>query len=83
MSPTMVRNLAERLGSVIRQTPPEEGSVATRETCLVCQASLVDSEFFAQKRVCPVCHFHYSTTARERIAQLYPRLLLVESAHLP
>ncbi len=66
----MVRNLAERLGSVVRQAQPDEGGAAARDTCLVCQARLVDSEFFAQNRVCPACHFHYSMTARERIDSL-------------
>ncbi|MCX8213981.1 MAG: acetyl-CoA carboxylase carboxyl transferase subunit beta, partial [SAR202 cluster bacterium] len=66
----MVRNLAERLGSVVRKAQPDEGGQAARDTCLVCQASLTDSEFFAQNRVCPVCHFHYSMNARERIDSL-------------
>jgi acetyl-CoA carboxylase carboxyl transferase subunit beta len=36
----------------------------------MCDAGLADSEPFAQYRVCPVCRFHYSMTARERITTL-------------
>ena len=50
-------------GGVDRTAPP-------RETCLVCGASLIDSELFARHRVCPVCRFHYSLAARERIDSL-------------
>ena len=48
----------------------EEQIVTARETCLVCAASLVDSELFTLYRICPTCRFHYSATARERIATL-------------
>ena len=67
----MVRNLAGLLGSVTRRGRSED-KVATqsRETCLVCDASLVESSMYDEYRVCPVCRFHYSMTARERIASL-------------
>ena len=66
----MVRNLAKSLGFVVRKTQPVDEGLARRETCLVCHGSLVDSRFFDQNRVCPVCQFHYSMTARERIDSL-------------
>ena len=66
----MVRNLADLLSSVVRRDRSDETGVTARENCLVCNASLVDSPPYAQHRVCPVCRFHYSMTARERIASL-------------
>ena len=66
----MVRNLTDRLSSVIKRDRSEEKPVTTRDTCLVCDASLVDSQLYAQYRVCHVCRFHYSMTARERIDSL-------------
>ena len=66
----MVRNIADVLGSVVRRGQGEERASTARETCLVCEASFVGSEFFAHNKVCPVCHFHYSMTARERIDSL-------------
>ncbi len=66
----MVRNLAKSLGFVVRKTQPVDEGLARRETCLVCHGSLVDSRFFDKNRVCPVCQFHYSMTARERIDSL-------------
>ena len=44
--------------------------VTARETCLVCGADLIDSEFFSRFHICPTCRFHYSLTARERIETL-------------
>ena len=67
----MVRNLAELLTSVVKRARSEELAVATtRATCLICDASLVESELYGRYRVCPVCRFHYSMTARERIDSL-------------
>ena len=66
----MVRNLTDLLSSVVRRGRSEEPVVETRETCLVCDASLVESQLYTQYRVCPVCRFHYSMTARERIDAL-------------
>ena len=66
----MVRNLADLLSSVVRWGRVEEKDFPVREDCLVCGESLLDSELFARFRICPVCRFHYSMTARERIASL-------------
>ena len=66
----MVRNLTDLLSSVVRRGRSEERVVETRKTCLVCDASLVDSQLYTQYRVCHVCRFHYSMTARERIDAL-------------
>ena len=41
-----------------------------RDTCLVCGAGLLESELYVRYRVCPLCGFHYSVTARERIELL-------------
>ncbi len=65
----MVRNLSNLLSSVVKKGPAEEEAPG-RETCLVCNSSLVDVEDYARYRVCPVCRFHYSITARERISLL-------------
>jgi acetyl-CoA carboxylase carboxyl transferase alpha subunit/acetyl-CoA carboxylase carboxyl transferase beta subunit len=48
----------------------EDNYLASREACLVCGASLLESELYARHRICSVCRFHYSMTARERIASL-------------
>ena len=66
----MVRNLTDLLSSVIKRGRAEEKVAATRDTCLVCDSSLVESQSYAQHRVCDVCGFHYSITARERINSL-------------
>ena len=41
-----------------------------RDECLVCGTSLTRSKMFDINRVCHVCNFHYSMTARERIESL-------------
>ncbi len=66
----MVRNLAELLSSVVRKGGDDSKVFAARQTCLVCGARLEESELYSQYRVCPVCRFHYSMTARERINSL-------------
>ena len=66
----MVRNLTDLLSSVARRGRSEERVVESRKTCLVCDASLVGSQLYTQYRVCHVCRFHYSMTARERIDAL-------------
>ena len=66
----MVRNVAGILKSVGRRGEAEESASPTRDTCLVCGAGLLDSSVYAQFRVCHVCRFHYSMTARERIDML-------------
>ena len=65
-----MRNLTDLLSSVVRRGRSEEPETPTRDNCLVCDASLVESQLYAQHRVCPVCRFHYSMTARERISSL-------------
>ena len=66
----MVRNLTGLLGSVVRRGKDGGQAVTTRDTCLVCDADLTDSGLYADYRVCHLCRFHYSMTARERIASL-------------
>ena len=66
----MVRNLTGLLGSVVRRGKDGGQAVTTRDTCLVCDADLSDSGLYADYRVCHLCRFHYSVTARERIASL-------------
>ena len=66
----MVRNIGDFLGAVVRHGRVQEPVHTARESCLVCEASLVDSGLFTQYRVCPSCRFHYSMTARERIDTL-------------
>ena len=65
----MVRNISDMPSSVVRRTDHEE-EVVKREFCLVCDASLVDSELYDRYNVCPRCRFHYSVSARERIDSL-------------
>lgn len=57
------------LSSVVKRTDGAE-EVVQREFCLVCDASLVDSELYERYNVCPRCRFHYSVSARERIDSL-------------
>ena len=66
----MVRNLTNLLSSVVRRDRTEERAIAVRDTCLVCEADLAGSDLYARHRTCPVCRFHYSMTARERIDSL-------------
>ena len=66
----MVRNLTDLLISVVRRGRSEEEVVPTRDTCLVCDSNLAASDLYSRHRVCPVCRFHYSMTARERIDSL-------------
>ena len=66
----MVRNLADVLGSVINRGRGDSSVIVDRETCLVCDTSLASAELYAEYRVCPVCRFHYSMSARERISSL-------------
>ncbi len=65
----MVRNVTGAIGSMVGRRDGD-GPDPARESCLVCGADLVESETFARDRFCPVCHFHYSMTARERIESL-------------
>ena len=66
----MVRNIADLLISVVKRDREDERVSIARETCLVCDAGLVESELYAQYRICPTCRFHYSMPARERIDTL-------------
>ena len=44
--------------------------VEQRTQCLVCAASLIEDSAFAKLKICTACGFHYTLTARERVAQL-------------
>jgi len=66
----VVRNLTDLLSSVVKRSKDDEQVVTTRETCLVCDAGLTDSSLYTDFRVCHLCRFHYSMTARERIGSL-------------
>ena len=66
----MVRNLVDRLSSVTRRGSGEVEEPPPREACFVCDARLPGSDLYTRYRVCHVCHFHYSMTARERIDSL-------------
>ena len=65
----MMRNFSGIVSSVMSnrngQTEPP-----IREICLVCDQSMAFSDLYARLRVCPICRFHYSMTARERIDSL-------------
>ena len=65
----MVRNVAGAIGSVVRRSNGD-GGAPERESCLVCSTNLLESDLYARNRICPVCNFHYSMTARERIDSL-------------
>ncbi len=65
----MVRNVAGAIGSVVRRRDGD-GGAPERESCLVCSTNLLTSDLYARSRICPVCNFHYSMTARERIDSL-------------
>lgn len=41
-----------------------------RHTCLVCSQGMAFSDLYERLRICPICRFHYSLTARERINSL-------------
>ena len=63
----MVRNLADLLSIFSGREAKEEEPTLDRNSCLACNADLADSELYQQYHICPVCLFHYSLTARERI----------------
>ena len=65
----MVRNVADAIGSVVGRRDGD-GGAPERESCLVCSTNLLTSDLYARSRICPVCNFHYSMTARERIDSL-------------
>ncbi|MDP6454449.1 MAG: carboxyl transferase domain-containing protein [SAR202 cluster bacterium] len=66
----MVRNLTGMVGSVTRRGRDEPDDAPDRDSCLVCGNDLTDSDTYSLYRVCPRCRFHYSMSARERIASL-------------
>jgi len=47
-----------------------EVSEDIKTSCLVCNGSLQDSEYFTQFKVCPHCKFHYSLSALIRISMI-------------
>ena len=65
----MVRNITDILNSVI-SARNGDAEAAAREICLVCSQNMALSDLYATMRVCPICRFHYSMTARERINSL-------------
>ena len=65
----MVRNLTSLFrGS--RGDGEDNSGLAARDRCLVCEAAFEESDLYARYRVCHLCGFHYSMTARERIDSL-------------
>ena len=65
----MMRNFTGIVSSVMNHRnghtePP------IRQVCLVCDQSMAFSDLYATLRICPICRFHYSLTARERIDSL-------------
>ena len=66
----VVRNISDLVSSVVRRGQDDEKVLTVRETCLVCETRLADSDLFTQYRICPPCRFHYSMTARERTKSL-------------
>ena len=67
---TVVRNLANLVGSVTRTGRAEEQTTESRSACIVCDLDLRDQDLYHAHRVCPRCRFHYSMSARERIESL-------------
>ena len=66
----MVRNLTDKLISLLGGRRPPEEIDDNRGYCIACNAPMADSPLYQQYRVCPSCRFHYSITARERISLL-------------
>ncbi len=66
----MVRNLTNLVGSVTGRRPSDEPASDGRDHCIVCDLDLRSEETYEDFRVCPRCRFHYSMSARERIASL-------------
>ena len=66
----MVRSVAGLFSNSAEGDRNGEAESEVRETCLVCETKLADSESYARYRVCHFCKFHYSMTARERIDSL-------------
>ena len=65
----MMPNFTSIVSSVMSsRNGPTEPPI--REICLVCDQSMAFSDLYARLRICPICRFHYSMTARERINSL-------------
>ena len=66
----MVRNLTNLVGSVASKSRNDEPESDGRDHCIVCDFDLRAEEVYQDFRVCPRCRFHYSMSAKERIASL-------------
>ena len=66
----MVSGLTNLLSSVVGRGRADDSVHLLRDVCLVCGANLKDSPLYARYRVCHLCRFHYTLTARDRIASL-------------
>ena len=66
----MVRSVAGLFSRSAGGDRNGDGESEGRDACLICQTDLADSELYARHRVCHVCGFHYSMSARERIDSL-------------
>ena len=66
----MVTSLTNLLSSVVGRGRADDSVHLLRDVCLVCGANLKDSPLYARYRVCHLCRFHYTLTARDRIASL-------------
>lgn len=54
----------------LRRRRGGEWTVPLQDRCLACGLDLEGEEVYRRYRVCPACRFHYSLTARQRIALL-------------
>ena len=64
----MVTGITNLLSSMVGRV--DQTVHLLREVCLVCGANLKDSPLYARYRVCHICRFHYTLTARDRIKSL-------------
>jgi acetyl-CoA carboxylase carboxyl transferase subunit beta len=65
-----MKNLAELIASLREPHQDPENAAAEPMSCFSCGAELLDSEEYAEFRVCPSCRFHYNISARRRIGLL-------------
>jgi acetyl-CoA carboxylase carboxyl transferase alpha subunit/acetyl-CoA carboxylase carboxyl transferase beta subunit len=67
----MVKSFTEVLSALFgREHRDGVQSLLVQERCLACNTSLVEQELYTEFGICPVCRFHYSITARQRIQLL-------------
>ncbi|MBI4337046.1 MAG: acetyl-CoA carboxylase carboxyl transferase subunit beta [Chloroflexi bacterium] len=67
----MVRGFSWLLGTLFNRSKGlGDWASVPREWCLVCGAGLAEAPLYQEIRVCPSCRFHYTITARERVALL-------------